>query len=603
MQNTLLEHLRHAAGDKPNRAAIIAGTRDAALSYAQLIAFSQSAQHVIESLPPLSIGIGVFASDPLEQAMALFGLAANCAVLPLNPNMGRIEMERLSETCPLDLLICPARDASALSNLSGAEGDALSIEGHAFYLIPLNTGRPTARPISPSQSDADALIMATSGTTAAPKIVVHTQAALLNASAAVAETFKLGPEDCIVNPMPLFHIHGLSVCLFSTLLSGGRIVLSAPRDPTSFLQICVDHGATWYSAVPTFHHAVACLAEQEPEVAARCRFRFIRSASSTLPARTRDRLAGIFNAPVLEGYGMTEACGFITQQAPGDVLIHGSLGTGKGVDVLALDASGAEVARGTLGELALRGPRVIPSYRVSSGGPYFVNDCLLTGDIGTVDTGGEVRIFGRSKEVIKRGGHTVSPYTVEDALLSIKGVAEAAAFPVDHPTLGQDLMAAVTLNVGVTLQDQDIRQAVRSLSADYLVPSRVIILDALPKTASGKLKRSTLAALLPQPDRAPATAPENDVELMVLLIAQDIFDAPSFRKTADFFYSGGDSLTGLRLAAEVSDLFDMPCSLETLFQFPTPASLAHHILAERGQAAMDAVAELRAMDLEDDTKG
>jgi acyl-CoA synthetase (AMP-forming)/AMP-acid ligase II len=593
----LVPALKTAAGDDPYRLAIVSDTRDDARSYADLLQLCEDAEAFRHGHCVQVGGIGLFASDPLEQAEMLFALAASGAVFPLNPGMGERELARVLDARALGHLACPERDAGTLSALLDQQGELVSVGSRKLCVFEVAERSTLPRPLERPVAQKEALILATSGTTAAPKIVIHTQAALVDAARAVASTFSLTPDDCTVNPMPLSHIHGLSVCLFSTLLSGGRVILPAPRDPASFLEACVSHGATWFSAVPTFHHALVSMGDDSRRSA--CRFRFIRSASTALPENTRLGLESAFGAPVLEGYGMTEGCGFISQQTVATPSAHGSLGRAQGVEVVSLDPQGAPLPAGEKGILALRGDRIITAYAGGAGAENFVNGYLLTGDVGTVDDAGDVRIFGRRKEIINRGGFTISPYTVEDALLALDGVSEAAAFPVEHPTLGQDLQAAVTLRAGTEVTEAQLKADLRGRESGHLVPSRIAILDALPKGESGKIQRAALPDVLARLSPPEDSEPANDVELVVLLVCQDMLESPALGRGDDFFRAGGDSLSGMRLLGELAELFDLPPALETLFHFPTAEMLGAHIVEMRGQAAFDAVERLRSATLED----
>ena len=597
----LLSELISAAGVETGRQAIVSATREDTCEYGSLIALCEAAERFMQGDLIQSGAVGLFASDPLEQAEMVFALAAGGPVFPMNPGMGKRELARILEACILSHMVCPARDAVRMSELLDRDGKWIKLGRSECCLFQLDTNPSFRSRQHQSKSQRPALILLTSGTTAAPKVVVHSQAALVDAAKAVANAFSLSTQDRTVNPMPLFHIHGLSVCLFSTLLSGGRVILPAPRDPSSFLDACVAHKATWYSAVPTFHHAIVNLSDDRRH--SECKFRFIRSASTALPENTRRGLEVAFGAPVLEGYGMTEGCGFISQQTVDAHGPHGSLGRAQGVEVVSLDGAGKVLAAGEEGNLALRGDRIITSYFGGAGAENFLNGNLLTGDVGCVDKAGNVRIFGRRKEIINRGGYTISPYTVEDALLSLDTVSEAAAFPVEHPTLGQDLEAAVTLNQGATTTEAQLKAALRDREAGHLVPSRIAILDALPKGESGKIQRSALPDVLAGLGAVIGGEPDNNIERVVLLVFQDMLEFAALNRGDDFLRAGGDSLSGMRAVAELSDLFDLPLSLETLFHFPSAHALSRHIENVRGQAAFDVVEELLAAGQEDERRG
>lgn len=245
---------------------------------------------------------------------------------------------------------------------------------------------------------------ATSGTTGVPKLVPLRRSGLLHVAAGVEHLFALTEADRALNSLPLFHIHGLSIGLVAPLVAGGAVLLPEGRGGAEALDLAVQRGASWATGVPTFHHDLVMAAQARPDLAAACRLRFIRSASSPLPAPVRVGLELAFGVPVLEGYGMTEACSFITQQGPFAPTRHGELGAAQGLDLVIDGADGRTTAPGVVGEVLIRGPAVISGYFEGALPTAFTEDWLRTGDVGELDAAGNLRLVARLSEFINSGG-------------------------------------------------------------------------------------------------------------------------------------------------------------------------------------------------------
>lgn len=264
--------------------------------------------------------------------------------------------------------------------------------------------------------------------------------------------------------MPLFHIHGIVASLLAPLLAGGSVICTRSSDPAQMLAVIHHLQPTWLSAVPTLLQALLNASQQQHDPLPSHRLRFLRSSSSALPPALERRLKEHFGVPVLEAYGMTEASHQIcSNRLPGDgpPPIPGSVGAAAGPEVVVLDADMLPLHPGASGEVAIRGASVTAGYEAadqngwitaSNGEPWF-----LTGDEGYLDENGRLFLTGRIKEMINRGGEKVIPRRVDEALLQHPAVDQALAFAVPHPTLGEDLAAAVVLRTGATLEEQTLR--------------------------------------------------------------------------------------------------------------------------------------------------
>jgi acyl-CoA synthetase (AMP-forming)/AMP-acid ligase II len=344
------------------------------------------------------------------------------------------------------------------------------------------------------RGDDVALFLHTSGTTSRPKGVPLTHANLMASIRNIVATYALTPEDTSLIVMPLFHVHGLIGATLSTLLSGGTVIVPTSFSATKFWPAVQEHGATWYSAVPTIHQIL--LSRADADNAPRSGLRFIRSCSSALAPAVFAQLEERFGAPVLEAYGMTEASHQMSSNPlPAEgARKPGSVGRGTGVEIVILDESGNRLPSGQQGEVSIRGPNVMHGYRNNpdANASSFTGGYFRTGDRGFLDAGGYLTLTGRLKELINRGGEKISPLEVDAVLLEHPAVAEAVSFGVPDPKYGEEVHGAVVLKTAA--QADEIVAFCRDRLADFKVPKRIYIADALPRTATGKIQRRHVAA-------------------------------------------------------------------------------------------------------------
>jgi acyl-CoA synthetase (AMP-forming)/AMP-acid ligase II len=256
---------------------------------------------------------------------------------------------------------------------------------------------------------------------------------------------------------------------------------------------------SWYTAVPTMHQAILARAERNKEIAARAKLRLIRSSSASLPPQVMQALEETFHCPVIESYGMTEASHqMASNPLPPKARKPGSVGLAAGPEVAIMDDAGTLVPRGGLGEVVIRGPNVTKGYEANpdANAKAFANGWFRTGDQGTIDDEGYLRLTGRLKELINRGGEKVSPLEVDEILMDHPAVQQAVTFAMPHDKLGEEVACAVVLREGMSASEREIRDFAATRLADFKVPRKVVILAEIPKGATGKLQRIGLAQKL-----------------------------------------------------------------------------------------------------------
>jgi oxalate---CoA ligase len=312
--------------------------------------------------------------------------------------------------------------------------------------------------------------------------------------------------------------------------------------------------------------------------------RFIRSASAPLPPKVMAELEATFGAAVIEAYGMTEAAPQISSNPlPPGKRKPGSVGIAAGPEVVILDESGVRLPATSVGEIAIRGPNVTSGYENNSAAnnEAFTSDgWFRTGDRGYFDSEGYLFITGRLKEMINRGGEKISPREIDEALLEHPAVAQALAFAIPHPSLGEDVAAAVVLRPGATATEGDIRQFLSAKLVYFKVPCRVVLLDEIPKGPTGKLQRIGLAQRLGTMDTAPSAAvrtsfaPARDqMEQWLLDLWQEVLAEKRIGINDNFFLMGGDSLTAMQLLARIRESLGVAIPIAAFFSEPTVEAL------------------------------
>ncbi len=511
-----------------------------------------------------------------EMAAAFLSVASVAACAPLNPDYREAEFTfHLADLGARALILesgvdSPARKVAHEQGIPVLELVPNPPRGAGSFSLFGGTATGV-RPRTNPEPDDIALLLHTSGTTARPKLVPLTQANLCASAHHVSQTLRLGPDDCCLNVMPLFHIHGIIGAALSSLSAGASIVCAPGWDPDRFFAWLTEPGATWYTAVPTIHQSVLAAARQRAGGFSH-RLRFIRSSSAPLPPSVMHDLEQVFGVPVIESYGMTEAAHqMCSNSLPPGIRKAGSIGLPAGPEVGVMDAAGEVQGPDVTGEIVIRGPNVTAGYvdNPAATKEAFTDGWFRTGDQGYRDSDGYFFLTGRLKELINRGGEKVAPREVDEALLGHPSVAQAVAFAVPHPRLGEDIAAAVVLHPDRTVTVTELRQFALSRLAPQKAPSRFLILGSIPKGPTGKLQRIGLSQALAAHFEVPFLPPETPVEIALAAVWSELLGCGRIGRLDNFFSLGGDSLLATRVLARLGAMFAVELPLGSLFQGPT----------------------------------
>src|SRR5208282_4151036 len=480
------------------RTAVIVPEKGVRITYDAL---ERQVRQVAAALAGAGIGRGdrvaIVLPNGLPALVSFLGASTVGTAAPLNPAYRHDEFRFFLEDTEARILICPptgaeeARRAAAELSIPvlAAEMDS---EG-AVHLLDA-----PAKPLDHESVPQDvALVLHTSGSTGKPKRVPLEHANLTISARNIVATYGLTPEDVSLCIMPLFHVHGLVASVLATFASGGAAVIPGRFDALGFWKIVGEYRVTWYSGVPTMHQLLLARAQSRGKPAAAESLRFIRSCSTPLSVDVIHKMEALFGVPLVEAYGMTEAAHQMSSNPlPPEERRHGSVGKPQGVRISVMGAKGIYLPHSHRGEIVIQGPNVFRGYENNpeANETAFVNGWFRTGDEGYLDSHGFLHITGRLKEQINRGGEKISPREIDKVLLSHPSVAGAVTFGFPHPQLGEEVAAAVELREPVS--EEELAAWCRERLAGFKCPKKFYIVERIPQTATGKIRRSAVAAAL-----------------------------------------------------------------------------------------------------------
>jgi acyl-CoA synthetase (AMP-forming)/AMP-acid ligase II len=466
------------------------------LTYAQL---REQVMAAADGLAQLGLGrgdrIALVLPNSVETIVLFLAAAATGTAAPLNPAYKEDEFRFYLEDTGARALVVPSGggDAARRALLPGVLLVEASLDGQGRVSLEGSAARDRSRSAATPDGDDVALVLHTSGTTSRPKLVPLRQRNLAFSAENIARTYGLTPDDVAMCVMPLFHIHGLMASTMATFFSGGTIVVPPGFDAMTFWPAAAEHGATWYSAVPTMHQMLL-LRNRGERPAGTEKLRFIRSSSSPLSPETMRQLEARFGAPVVEAYGMTEASHqMASNPLPPGERRPGTVGVETGTRIAIMDKAGGLLADGAPGEVVIQGSSVIDAYanNPEANAESFTDGWFRTGDEGYLDGEGYLSLVGRLKEMINRGGEKIAPREIDDVLLQHPAVAEAVAFGTPNAAWGEEVAAAVVLKGEAT--EKELLAFARERLADHKVPRKLYLVEQIPRTATGKIQRRSVA--------------------------------------------------------------------------------------------------------------
>jgi acyl-CoA synthetase (AMP-forming)/AMP-acid ligase II len=484
----------------------ITGTGRHPITYADL---KRQIEKTISQLNQLGVGrndpVAIVLPNGPEMAVAFVAIASGATTAPLNPAYREKEFHFYLSDLDTRLLVVEEGSETPAVPVANSLGIPVARLKRSADLTTIGFDlvgdrvKPEPSLEGMAVSEDIALVLHTSGTTSRPKIVPLSHRNVCASAEHIVQTLALVPEDCCLNVMPLFHIHGLMAAVLSSLAAGASVFCTPGFNALKFFSWMKEAQPSWYTAVPTMHQAILGRAARNQEIIESNRLRFLRSSSASLPTPVMKELEETFKAPLIEAYGMTEAAHqMASNPLPPAVRKPGAVGLPTGMDISIMDEVGRHLGVGTTGEIVIRGPNVTQGYQNNpdANAGAFSDGWFRTGDQGVLDEEGYLRLTGRLKEIINRGGEKVSPLEIDEVLMAHPAVAQAVTFALPHEKLGEEVAAALVLQEGADTDEREIREFASHRLADFKVPRKVIILEEIPKGPTGKLQRIGLAEKL-----------------------------------------------------------------------------------------------------------
>ena len=494
-------------------------------------------------------------------------LASNTTLVPINPALTPHEVIEFAGGSGLHAIVIPcwleteARSAILEQKITAFEAVRAPDGTLGLELLTAPAGAPSSlRPLTASNV---ALLLRSSGTTGAPKLIPVTHGNL----AAMAEKlgsdlwFRLSAADRAACTLPLHYAAGLKTSLLVPLMLGAGVVFPPPKQVFELAQWVDALEPTYLSVAPAALQGMLARIKASPRDFDGSSLRFVMCAASYLPEETRLAAQAMLRVPVLEFYGLSEAGVMAANPVPPGKAKPGTVGLPAPGELLVVDENRKPVANGTVGQIMICGPTLMPGY-LGAGVPdagELKDGWLLTGDLGRIDQDGYLSIMGRLKEVINRGGEKVFPYEIEKAILQHPAVLETAAFGVPHPRLGESVAAAVVLKPGSILAERELKDFLASRLAGFKLPRRLYFRSSLPRGNSGKVLRRPLSEAYANSPRAFVSPdPDRLLQLELRDLWKRLLGIPDIGLDDDFFDKGGDSLLATELLIELEALAGKP---------------------------------------------
>jgi long-chain acyl-CoA synthetase len=356
------------------------------------------------------------------------------------------------------------------------------------------------------QQEDTAVILYTSGTTGRPKGAMLSHFTIVHSTMHFEAGMRLTHEDVSAMVVPASHVTGLIAMIATMARVGGALVVIPAFKAAEFLALAARHRITHTILVPAMYNL--CLLQPDFDAHDLSAWRIGCYGGAPMPSSTIEALAGkLPDMTLMNCYGATETTSPVTMMPPGQQASHlDSVGIALPcVELLVVDDEGREVPPGAPGELLVGGPMVVGGYwnNPEATAQSFVGGFWRSGDIGSIDADGYVRIFDRKKDMINRGGYKIWSVEVENALMGHPDVVEAAVVGVPCPVLGERVAAFVQV-AGRPAESAEIETALRNWCserlADYKVPETLVLSDGpLPRNANGKLMKRELRQRLVPP--------------------------------------------------------------------------------------------------------
>jgi malonyl-CoA/methylmalonyl-CoA synthetase len=452
-------------------------------------------------LQSLGVGLGdrvaLSSADKLAFLVAHLGtLRAGAVSLSVNPRFTRDELRYFLADSGAQIAVMGEEHRSIAEALRSDLPELRAVVPDSAALqAPIATPRSVTL-----AADDPCFLFYSSGTTGWPKGIVHTHANVASALGALRDCWRVGPDDVVVNVLPLFHVHGLCFATHVCLLAGGCQLaedgFNAERTPSVVAR------GTIFMAVPTIYYRLLEQAEFRSVAHTWKNVRLFTCGSAPIRPDVLPELEDILDRPIINRYGMTEAH-VITSLPLDGPWPSGSVGTPlAGVELRITREDGQSADAGKTGSVWLRGPNLFREYwrQPDATRAAFASGWFETGDLGSRDASGFLTLVGRKNDLIITNGYNVYPQVVERIVNACPGVKESAVIGVADQRRGERVVAVVVRD-DAALDEERLRAFWDERLVDYQRPREIVFVDTLPRNTMGKVLRRELRQRIEKDDR------------------------------------------------------------------------------------------------------
>jgi len=530
--------------------------------------------------------VAICMSNGFDMSKAVLAVSSFADAVPINPDYTEAELVDYYRTVGASCVIVE----SGFSDLNSVRAaNSLGIPDFRFREIERDSQRVVDRPACPDLEPSDiALTLLTSGSTGLPKIVPLTNRNICQSVYEINQSLDLSDSDLCLCMWQQFHIGGLVDLLLAPLYRGGAVMVCRRFDASQFFSLMDRWNPTWFQAVPAVYKNILVEADRRKTSKPFSSLRFLRSVAAKLDIETRNRLEKFFGVVVVQTYGMTEASPLITSTSLCGSDPIDSLGKSMGTEIAIFNDHQKSTAPGVSGAIAIRGENVFAGYEndQDANKDSFVGDWFLTGDLGWLDEEGRLFLSGRSKDLVNRGGEKINPSEVEIALCKIEEIEEAAVFPIQHFSLGEDIAASVVLRKGSHINESEVKGMLKESLSHFKIPSLITVVDKMPLNAVGKIDKLALREMAER-DREKLRnsngAPKNELEQRISKILADELGLEDVSADVQLVHLGGDSLSALRIFLAIEEEFGLRLPNELVSEDVTVERIGEAVEACQGK--------------------
>ncbi len=584
--NTLVHSIETVAKRTPEAACLLAPDKRP-LTFSQLMILIENTHHFLNQCGFDSHSkIALFLPNTVEAAAAFLSVSATSTVIPLNPAATDDELKQIIPLIKPHAIITIAnlvqkfKPLCAVFNIPIIELVSENEQGAGYFVLKGDTSRTALQSTYVSANDI-AMILLTSGSTAAPKIIPVSHRQYCHYLSEAAKLRTATADDRYLNLAYLHHLQGINgLCL--PILVGGSCVCASYEKSLLSIDYFNEFSPTFYTALPIQHQQLLSQATSK-SIKINKPLKAIITGSAAMSKKVAQALEALFNAPVIDTYGMSETLGICSNPLPPKIRKPGSVGIAfPDVHITILGLNNEPITSNLSGEIVVNSPWMFSGYLENDdlNKSAFCQYGFRTGDVGYFDEDKYLFITGRVSETINRGGEKISPVEIDEVLLAHTNIIEAVTFAVIDDALGEDIVCAIISN-DKNLTTELVYDFIKDSLSSQKIPSQIIMTESIPKGSTGKIQRKQMAghfkALIVKNNKAtirlPSATASQIHQSLASLWAKLLSIQSEIKADESFFDLGGDSFLFFQLTVLVEK--------ELGIAFPGYVLLQGHTLNEQ----------------------